>query len=156
MPEARYFWPIGPRGAVAALTLVKLLSPHIPRLILCDSQLVHKVFSLLTKSSFEIGLDMSRWPTEKAFLRIPTIGGQRRQNPLKQNAEECQSRCRGQELSKSGCRRTRPRLGSALSSLEGRILRCEAEPDLLSGLQPHGREESTTDCSLGFLSSIDV
>ena len=27
MPEARYFWPMGPRGAVAALTLVMLLSP---------------------------------------------------------------------------------------------------------------------------------
>jgi hypothetical protein len=27
MPEARYFWPMGPRGAGAALTLVMLLSP---------------------------------------------------------------------------------------------------------------------------------
>ena len=47
IPEARYFWPMGPRGAVAALTLVMLLSPiSSDALILRDSQLVHKVFPL--------------------------------------------------------------------------------------------------------------
>jgi hypothetical protein len=35
---------MGPRGAVAALTLVMLLSPISDALILRDSQLVHKVF----------------------------------------------------------------------------------------------------------------
>ena len=44
MPEARYFRPMGPRGAVAALTLVMLLSP-------ISDALYSAIASLSTKCS---------------------------------------------------------------------------------------------------------
>ena len=46
----------------------------------------------------EIGLDMSRSPGEKHFLRMAQRrsqqSDQRRQNPFQQTAQDCQSRCR--------------------------------------------------------------